>query len=249
MDYELYIFDLDGTLYRGIEAIPGARETVAELRCRGAKIAFITNNSGTALGAIRDRLRGMDFEAEDREIVSSGLGAVAVLKSSGARTAFVVGEPGLRSTLLDGGVEVVEDGQVDAVVVGICRSFDYALLDAAMDKLASGAEFVATNRDATYPIEEGREQPGAGAMVAALEACSGRSPFVVGKPNPLLIQMSLRNAGVSAERALVVGDRYETDIAAGIAAGCATWLVLTGVTTAAPAGQAHSRDLRGLLHD
>jgi 4-nitrophenyl phosphatase len=147
----------------------------------------------------------------------------------------------------DGVVGCGATGTVDAVVCGICRSFTYALLDASLQQLLSGAGFIATNPDATYPLEGGRLQPGAGSLVAALKTCAGRAPTVAGKPAPRMVEMALRTLGVRPQRALVVGDRPDTDLAAGQAAGCDAVLVLTGVTRNAPTDQSAIEDLRGLL--
>jgi 4-nitrophenyl phosphatase len=122
----------------------------------------------------------------------------------------------------------------DAVVVGICKSFHYDLLSAAMQHIRSGSTFIATNSDTTYPLEGNRLIPGAGSLVAAIQACSGQTPEVLGKPNPLLIQQILAEVKVSPEQCLVVGDRLDTDIEAGRRAGCPCHLVLTGVTDTIP---------------
>jgi 4-nitrophenyl phosphatase len=247
--YRLYILDLDGTLYRGAEAIPGAVETVQELRNRGALIRFLTNNSGQTQEFYREKLHKLGFAAELDEIYSSALGAAKVCAAKGLKSIFYVGEEGLRLTLEEAGLSVLKDtdSQAEAVVAGICRSFSYGWLNGALQQLFNGAEFVATNTDATYPLENGKVEPGAGAIVAAIAAASGKPPEVIGKPNPLLINMILKEAGVAASDALAVGDRVETDILSGINAGVDTHLVLTGVTHTVPEGQSSSVDLRGLL--
>ncbi|MBI1756886.1 MAG: HAD-IIA family hydrolase [Fimbriimonas ginsengisoli] len=297
--YRLYVLDLDGTLYRGERALPGAVDAVAELRRRGALVRFLTNNSALTRVAVATKLQQLGFQASPEETLTSGDGAARLLIERGLKSAFVVGDPGLAETLsaagltlfgplpLDGGESVssptavapaqavanareggqkrapqnsitlplpppikggvVGSAQPDAVVVGICRSLSYDLLDQAMNLILRGALFVATNRDATYPLEDGCLSPGAGAIVAALEACTGVSPVVVGKPEPTLILQLLEEIGVEPEAALVVGDRVETDLEAGRRAGCDTHLVLTGVTTEPHAGQGYSADLGGLL--
>jgi 4-nitrophenyl phosphatase len=132
-------------------------------------------------------------------------------------------------------------------VVGICLDLTYGLLNGGMQQIRSGAEFVATNPDATFPLEDGKIVPGAGSMVAAVQTCSGAVPFVVGKPNPYLVELALREAGVEPRNALAVGDRLDTDIESGRRAGCDTHLVLTGVESSAPEGQSFSCDLFALL--
>lgn len=255
--YGGYIFDLDGTLFRGNEALPGAVETVAELRRRGAAVRYLTNNSSLTREAYLKKLRGMGFEAGLAEVYSSAIGTASYCLDEGLGSAFVVGEPGLVATLKDAGIRVLnadEQGLVceeadpaRAVVVGIHKSFNYQIASGAMQQILQGARFLATNRDATYPLEGGRLIPGAGAIVAAIATCSGEEPVVIGKPNPFLVEFVIRESGLSSADMLVVGDRYETDIESGRRAGCDTHLVLTGVTKTPPEGQSWSEDLRGLL--
>ncbi|RYG17601.1 HAD-IIA family hydrolase [bacterium] len=255
--YRAVLFDLDGTLYRGAEPIPGAIETVEELIDRGVLVRYVTNNATLTREAFAAKLRGMGFPALANEVYSSATGTATYLAESGIRSTFVVGMPGLVSTLRSADIEVVnagEDGVVqpngeraEAVVVGLCRTLSYELLDGAMNAIRSGGRFVATNPDATFPLEGGRFSPGAGSIVAAVRTCSGVEPFVVGKPKPFLIETILRDADLRPYEALVVGDRIDTDIAAGRDAGCPTYLVLSGVETVLPPDQKGAADVRGLL--
>ena len=245
--FPLYIFDLDGTLFRGAAAIPGAVETIAALRAAGSKIRYVTNNSTLARDSYVDKLSRMGFPVEPGEVYSSALGAAEYLRGTVAR-AHVVGEIGLTSALEAAGIRSDGLDPPDAVVVGLCRGFDYERMTRAMRYLLDAqVRFVATNRDASLPVEDGRLIPGAGAIVAALATCAGREPELVGKPSPYLIEWILRDAGALPRDALVVGDRVETDIVAGRRAGCAVHLVLTGVTAVAPAGVEWSADLSGVL--
>ena len=120
-------------------------------------------------------------------------------------------------------------------------------MNAAMQRIRAGQTFVATNPDTTYPMEGGRLIPGAGSIVAAIRTCSGTEPYIVGKPNPYLVQLILADSNSNASEALVVGDRVDTDLLSGEMAGCPTHLVLTGVTSQPPDGQSYSEDLRGLI--
>lgn len=244
--YPLYIMDLDGTLFRGMEATPGAVETLHELRRSGSQIRFLTNNSTKSPSALRGKLEGLGFEANEGEIYSSALGAAELLAGELSR-ALVVGEEGLVEALNSRGIEVVE-AEPDAVVVGFCLNFTYHLMSQAMQPLLDrNVRFVATNRDATYPMPGGTLIPGAGSLVAALATCAGREPEVVGKPNPFMVEWILRESGIRASDALVVGDRIDTDIVAGERAGCPVHLVLCGVTAQPPDHVPSSPDLRGLL--
>jgi 4-nitrophenyl phosphatase len=255
--YPLYIFDLDGTLYRGDQVIPFAVETVLALQEEGCQIRYLTNNSGQTREFFLEKLRRMGFPAQLGEIESTAHGSAHYLHSQGIQSIFVVGEPGLVHTLRSEGLNVVnagEDGIVsadgdlsDAVLVGICRQFSYDLMRSAMARIRSGQLFVATNTDSTFPLEGGLLIPGAGSVVAGIRTCSEQEPFVVGKPNPFLISLILQEAGIAPADALVVGDRLDTDLLSGERAGCPTHLVLTGVTETPPPNQSHSPDLRGLL--
>ncbi|MFQ3677957.1 MAG: HAD-IIA family hydrolase [Fimbriimonadaceae bacterium] len=257
MPIRLAILDLDGTLFRGAAPIPYAVEAVSAMRGAGVGICYLTNNSSQTVSEYVAKLSGMGFEAHPEEILSSATGAAGVCRERGWDSVFVVGEPGLVRTFQEAGIEVrnAVDGAVSAtddpdaptVVIGICRSFSYALLAAAMTPVRRGANFLATNRDTTYPVEGGRLVPGAGSLVAALAACTDREPEVVGKPEPTLVRMALARSGVRAEDALMIGDRVDTDIEAGLRAGVPTHLVLTGVSDKAPPGVASSPDLRGVL--
>lgn len=260
----LYLFDLDGTLFRGNTVIPGAVETLAELRHRGALVRFLTNNAGQTRDDLTLKLQRLGFEAHPREVYGTAEAAGIHARARGWSTAWVVGEASLAEALTRHGTPVInadsdgvpqaslvattpEDPAADGVVVGICRRFTYAWLDATLQQLLRGADFVATNRDATYPLEGGRLQPGAGTLVAAVEAACGRAPRVLGKPSPDLVHLALRDAGVAPGDAVVVGDRADTDLAAGIAAGCATFLVLSGATSSLPEGQPGAATVAGLL--
>lgn len=256
MRYRLYLFDLDGTLFRGAEAIPGAPEAVARVRGSGAQVRFLTNNSGARAECLAKKLTGLGIAAHRDEVVTSGIASARHLMEHGVSSAFAVGEEGLILALIEHGMRVVNSSdsrisatqsteQAQAVVVGICRHFSYELLDAAMQQIMGGARFVATNPDTTYP-HEGGLKPGAGALVAAVRACTGVDPFVAGKPQPTMAETAMREAGAAPSETLLVGDRLDTDIACGKAAGCDTWLVLTGVERESPEGQPFSPDLTGL---
>lgn len=236
MPYRLYIFDLDGTLFWGEEPIPGASKALAKLRQAGAGIRFLTNNSSQTRDTYVSKLQRLGFEAHSHEVYSSAIGTAAYLTSQSLNSAFVVGEPGLKETLNQAGIEVTDQNPA-ATVVGICKTFSYDLLNQAMQAIRGGAKFVATNTDPTYPMEGGQFIPGSGSIVASVRICSEAEPFVVGKPNPYLVNLILRDAEVPPNQALVIGDRMDTDIEAGIQAGCDTLMVLTGSAKFAPDGQ------------
>jgi len=246
MKYRGYLFDLDGTLYRGDTAIDGAVAKVRELHEQGAIVKYVTNNSTQTLAHFTAKLTAMGFPCQREDVMSSAVGSARYLVEQKLKSAFIVGESGLAETLRDSGIDVRTEGETEAVVVGLCRQFTYAWMEEAMTRIRAGAHFVATNPDATYPMEGGRLIPGAGSVVAAVRTCAGIEPFVIGKPKRFLIDEILADAGLKAEETVVVGDRIDTDIESGKAAGCATFLVLTGVETEIPNGQDGAPDLSSL---
>jgi len=244
---QVVLFDLDGTLIRGAEAIPGAAEAVEACRRAGVQVRFLTNNSSVTSDQVGVRLRSLGIEAHSSEVRTSGQAAAQLLVERGFRSAFVVGEPALSAVIQAEGIEVIAGAapqRADAVVAGICRSLDYAWIDEALQHLLAGAGWVATNTDRTYPLEAGRVQPGAGATVGALEAASGLTPILAGKPNPEFIRRWMQQEGWPLDQLMVIGDRLDTDIALAKALGSPSYLVLTGVTTSLPDGQAGGADLR-----
>ena len=245
--YPGYIFDLDGTLYRGADPIEHAVEVVSQLVAEGAKVRFLTNNSGYTAEKISEKLTAMGFPAPVESIYSSGLGAANYLRTQGAKSVFVVGQPGLHEILTSYGLNIVETAPADFVLVGICRSFTYDLLDRALQCLLGGAKLIATNKDTTFPLENGRISPGAGSIVAAVEAASGMKATVIGKPEPTLVQHLLAQMNLRPEDVLVVGDRIDTDIESARRANCPSHLVLTGVTPEPVLGLSYSDDLQKLL--
>lgn len=236
MTFAGVVFDLDGTLYRGSEAIPGAAEVVSELRHRGIAIRFLTNNSSGTPESVAEKMTRMGFGVASDEIVTSGTLAAQALAERGIQRAFVVGEAGLVSVLADHGTTSVAPEMAEVVVVGICRHFTYDIMDQALQACRAGASLVATNRDPTFPLEQGRFAPGAGSIVAAIEACSGLTAEVFGKPEPLGVRHCCTAMGLPPEQVVCVGDRLDTDIAAGKQAGCQVFVVDTGVTPSIPAG-------------
>jgi 4-nitrophenyl phosphatase len=251
----VYVFDLDGVLYRGEEAVDGAADTLARLRAQESTplLYFLTNNSTQPRRVYAEKLTRLNMPCTEAEIVTSASASAAYLVAEhGAegKTALAVGGPGISEELSRVGVLVkrpeelpAEPSGIDFVVVGLDRNFNYHSLFCAQQAILRGAMFVATNRDGQYPIENGRVSPGAGTMVAALQACTDITPIVVGKPEPLGLETILRMANATPEEAVMIGDRLDTDILCGNRVGVPSVLVLTGVTTRARAESAEG-DLR-----
>lgn len=240
----LYVFDMDGVLWAMEDPIPHGAETVKRLRLRGDRVYFLTNNSTRSREDYVAKLGRFGIRAEVSQVMTSAHATALVLRSEGAagRHAYVVGERGLIAELEGAGLRVVpyrEGDRVDYVVVGWDRSFTYQKLAEAHGAIVrGGAQFIATNRDATYPDSGGRTLPGGGSLVAAVATAAGVAPRTIGKPEPHALDLILREAGVPPEQCIVVGDRLDTDIALGKRAGARTVLVLTGVSTESDVAEA-----------
>lgn len=233
------VFDLDGVVYRGREALPHAAETVAWLRGEGYRVYFITNNSALTRSQYVDRLREMGIPANEAEIMTSAYASGLYLRENGLlpATAYVISDGGLQQELADAGVEVLgedDDRQADYVVVGMDRGLTYSKLERAQQEILRGAKFIASNADPTYPVEGG-VMPGAGTVVSAVQTATGQEPILIGKPQTYMIEKVIEQAGVGRGEVLVVGDRLSTDIELARRAGMTAALVLTGVSTRAEA--------------
>jgi glycerol-1-phosphatase len=232
-DHDALLVDLDGTVYRGPDAIPGAVESLEAVRA-SATVSYVTNNASRGPDEVADHLRHLGLTLDPHDVVTSAQAGAAVLAEQvapGSRV-LVVGSESLAEEIRLVGLEPVraEDDAPVAVVQGHSPDTGWRILAEATLALNRGATWVACNVDVTLPNERGL-LPGNGAMVAALRAASGREPTVAGKPAAPLLQQAIERAG--ARRPLVVGDRLDTDIAGGHAVGADSLLVLTGVSTAA----------------
>jgi glycerol 3-phosphatase-2 len=235
--YDAFLLDLDGVLYRGDSPIAEAPETVRALRSLGKRIAFVTNNSSRTSDAVVAHLASVGVDAEPDEVETSALTTAAILRDRSVRTAAVIGEEGLRSALAAADIQVVAaDAGPEAFVVGWDRHVTYDELREASLAVQRGATLFASNDDVSYPAPGGYTWPGAGAILAALEAATGVKAEVFGKPNPPILRAALTRAG--GGRPLVVGDRLETDIDGAANAGWDSALVLTGISTRAAAAAA-----------
>ena len=229
-----WLFDLDGTVYRGEALIPGADTTIAAVRAAGRRVAFLSNKPLETRADYAAKLTRLGVPAGAADVVTSSLVLARHLRrlDPGAPV-FVIGEAPLLAELAAHGFEVRPDPRVRWVVIAFDRTFDYAKLNTALQAVRGGARLIATNPDRTCPTEDG-EIPDCAGMTAAVEAVTGATVEVtVGKPSPLILEVALERLGVAAGECAIVGDRLETDIAMGKRLGLATVLVLTGVTAAA----------------
>jgi HAD superfamily hydrolase (TIGR01457 family) len=230
LPYSTYLIDLDGVVYRGNELIPGAKEFVDWLDANHKKYLFLTNNSFATLPQIIAKLEHLGISTKPEHMMSAGQAAIQhIERARPGGTVYVVGEESLIELVREHNLQVVspETTEADAVLVGLDRDFNYLKLTNAVDIVRNGGMFVAINRDPLLPIVGGLI-PGCGAMVAAIEAASGTTPEVVGKPEPLLLQEAMVLLQSTPEETVMVGDGLDVDILAGKSAGTHTLFVLSG---------------------
>jgi len=224
-----YITDMDGVLVSGRTIIPGADRFIEKLKARDAEYLVLTNNPLYTPRDLAHRLSITGLDIPPERIFTSAMATAHFLRSQKPDgTAFVIGESGLTDAIHGVGF-VITDHDPDYVVLGETNSYNFELITKAIRLVAGGAHFIATNPDPTGPTEKGIV-PACGAMAALIEKASGLPPFFVGKPNPLMMRMALNYLDVHSEDTVMIGDRMDTDIIAGVESGMETILVLTGVT-------------------
>jgi 4-nitrophenyl phosphatase len=232
-DFSAVVFDMDGVLYRGKAPLPGVADLLALLDARGVAYACATNNATMTPEEFSEKLASMGITMPPERIVTSPVATRRYLElrePHGTRI-YCVGMNGLRTALFDDGYFIEDDTSPAYVVVGMDFSVTYPQLRRACLHIRAGATFIGTNPDTTFPAEDGIV-PGCGALLALLRVGSEVEPYVIGKPGPALFEASISILGADPARTLTVGDRLDTDIAGAIAAGLASAIVLTGVTTA-----------------
>ena len=254
----LLLVDLDGVLYRGSDPVPGVAAVLAVRAAAGDDIVYVTNNSMWYRAEYVDRIAGLGAPVTADRIVSSPRATALYLRDHEpeVRHVLTVGASGLDRELADAGFRVTRAGDAgerirgegvegtdggngweaagrpEAIVVGLDPHIDYLRLTVATDCVRAGARFVATNRDPVYPTERA-VRPGAGSIVAAIEAASGVTPVSIGKPEPYLLEEAARTVGREPGEAVMIGDNLGTDIGAALAVGARSVLMLTGVTSRA----------------
>lgn len=236
--------DLDGVVWLAHRPVPGSVDALARLRATGRQVLFVTNNSASTRAQHEAALAALGIDAHG-DVVSSSMAAGRLL-TAGERV-LVCGGDGVREAVTEAGADLVDGddpASADAVVVGLDRSFDYEKLHRASAAVRSGARFIATNDDATYPTPAG-PTPGGGAMVAAIATAAGRAPVVAGKPHrPMADLVRFLVGDVPSDRILMVGDRPSTDGHFATALGARFALVHSGVTGGDDAVDGVDLDLR-----
>jgi len=224
------LIDMDGVLISGSTMIPGADAFIERLKEQGVEFLVLTNNPIYTPGDLAHRLANIGLEVSAERIFTSAMATARFLEAQKpGGTAFVIGESGLTTAVHDAGY-VITDINPDYVVLGETETYNFAQITQAVRLIIGGARFIATNPDSSGPTEEGIV-PACGAMAALVETASGKSPFFVGKPNPLMMRTALNYLNVHSEDTVMIGDRMDTDIVAGVESGMETILVLSGVTS------------------
>ncbi len=224
-----YLIDMDGVLVRGKTIIPGANEFIDRLRKANAKFLILTNNSRFTARDLSYNFNMIGLDIHHESIFTSAMATARFVHSQRPEgKAFVIGESGLTTALHDLGYIITEHNP-DYVILGETETLNQELFTKAIRLVAGGARFIATNPDASGPSEKGIV-PGAGALAALIEKATGKNAFFVGKPNPLMMRSAIKYLGVHSENTIMVGDRMDTDIIAGVQSGMETILVLSGIT-------------------
>ena len=229
------ILDMDGVVWRADTPIGDLAEIFARVEARGIKYVFATNNGTKTPEQYAERLAGFGVQVEPAQVVTSALGVAYMLAQRYPKKTkvFMIGEDGIRIALEEKGFEILlvkEAPAAEVVVMGIDRGITFDKMCEATLLVRRGIPFYATNPDKTFPVPRG-EIPGAGAWISVITTATDVQPIIAGKPFPNMMELSLEILGTKKEETLVVGDRLETDIAAGQAVGCPTALVLSGVSS------------------
>ncbi|GAA3598988.1 HAD-IIA family hydrolase [Klugiella xanthotipulae] len=228
-EVECWLTDMDGVLVHENHAIPGARELIEQWKDQGNPFLVLTNNSIFTARDLSARLKASGLDVPEESIWTSALATAAFLKSQQpGGTAFVIGEAGILTALHEAGFVMTETNP-DFVVVGETRNYSFEAITKAIRLINDGARFISTNPDATGPSKDG-PLPATGAISALITKATGKEPYVVGKPNPMMFRSALNRIGAHSENTAMIGDRMDTDIVAGIEAGLHTILVMTGIS-------------------
>ncbi|MDA3926772.1 MAG: HAD-IIA family hydrolase [Kiritimatiellae bacterium] len=229
-DKQGFISDMDGVIYHGNRLIPGAQELVAWLESSAKKYIFLTNSSQRSPRELSQKLDRLGIHVGEEHFYTSAMATAAFLQSQcPGGSAYVIGEPALTNALYEAGF-TMNDNNPDYVVVGETSNYTYDRICFAVSLVNKGSRLIGTNPDTTGPVESGIV-PATGALMAPIEMATGAKAYYVGKPNPIMMRSALKMVECRREDTIIIGDRMDTDIIAGVEAGMKTVLVQTGVTT------------------
>ena len=224
-----FICDMDGVIYHGNNILPGTRKFIDWLKANDKKFLFLTNSSERSPRELSQKLKRMGLDVDESHFYTSALATASFLsQQKPGGSAFVIGEAGLIQALYEAGM-TMNNVDPDYVVVGETRTYSIEKIEEAVRLVNNGAMLIGTNPDLTGPTERGIV-PATGALVKPIELATGRTAYFLGKPNPLMMRHAMKILAEHREETVIIGDRMDTDIIAGIETECETILVLSGVT-------------------
>ncbi len=228
-EIDCWLTDMDGVLVHENRAIPGASELIQQWTDHGAPFLVLTNNSIFTPRDLSARLRASGLIVPEEAIWTSALATADFCASQmPGGSAFVIGEAGMTTALHEAGF-IMTETDPDYVVIGETRNYSFEAITKAIRLINAGSRFIVTNPDATGPSAEG-PLPATGAIAALISKATGKTPYIVGKPNPMMFRSAMNRIGAHSENTAMIGDRMDTDIVAGIEAGLHTILVMTGIS-------------------
>jgi len=227
-----FLCDMDGVIYHGNQLLPGVLEFVKWLQSENKRFLFLTNSSERSPRELHYKLHRLGLDVSEEHFYTSALATATFLASQHPNgSVYVIGESGLTNALYDAGL-TNNDINPDYVVVGESHDYTYERICKAVKLVLNGAKLIGTNPDLTGPVEGGLV-PATGALMAPIELATSSKAYYVGKPNPLIMRNALKKLGCRREESVIIGDRMDTDIIAGIESEIETILVLTGVSVEA----------------
>ncbi len=225
-----FICDMDGVIYHGSRLLPGAKTFVNWLKKESKDFLFLTNNSSKTRKELQLKLSQLGIDVEEDHFYTSALATASFLKRQcPGGSAFVIGDTGLTNAMYNVGFSM-NNTNPDYVVLGETRSYNYEMLETATMLVMNGAKLIGCNFDTTGPVDGGIA-PATRALISPIEMATGKKAYFVGKPNPLMMRHGLNMLGVDNKDAVIIGDRMDTDIVAGLESSIDTVLVLSGVTS------------------
>ena len=225
-----FIIDMDGVIYHGNKLLPGIKKFIQWLRDNQKKFVFLTNSSERTPKELKEKLSRLGIEVGTEVFYTSALATAMFLANQMPKgSAFIIGEAGLINALYNVGY-TMNNVDPDYVVMGESRTYSYEKIELAVNLVIKGAKLIGANPDLTGPIENGIA-PATKALIAPIELATGRNAYFVGKPNPLMMRNALKKIKCTREESIIIGDRMDTDIIAGIESEIDTCLVLSGITT------------------
>ncbi len=225
-----FIIDMDGVIYHGNRLLPGVNDFLAWLEKSGKKYLFLTNASERTPKELQEKLKRLGIDVGEDHFYTSALATASFLSSQLPKgSAYIIGDAGLIHALYSVGY-TTNNVNPDFVVVGETRGYNFEKIEEAVNLVLKGAKLIGTNPDVSGPVEGGIT-PSTKALIAPIEIVTGKKAYFIGKPNPLMMRIALKRLGCKREEAIVIGDRMDTDIIAGLESEIDTLLVLSGITS------------------